>query len=259
MRQDGSSIGHSSELRKVNTSGNTVHSNDFVLEKSIFTNVFERDIRRIFIYKKTERLAKAIHLITPAFNESASLRNRIDAVAIALVDAAILPPAGARTALSRELLALSSILSIARTGGLLSPMNTDLILHEAHMLLQEVASYEEPRLFLEEAPTLSDLAKRTTKKEKHEHPSTTSSPRLKIATLQKGKGSATVKDTSGIKDRTDAILAVLRTKERASIKDISTVIRNVSEKTIQRELTNLILEGRVFKEGERRWSTYSLA
>src|SRR3989344_2383556 len=91
-------------------------SSDFVLEKSIFLNVFEKDIRRVFIYKKAERLAKAIHLITPAFVLSTSLRNRLDLIAIGLVDGAILPPASAKEALSRELLALSSVLSIARTG-----------------------------------------------------------------------------------------------------------------------------------------------
>ena len=39
-------------------------------------------------------------------------------------------------------------------------MNAELIAREAHLLLQETASYEEPRLFLEESPTLAELAKR---------------------------------------------------------------------------------------------------
>jgi len=157
--QKGQDIGHSVEIKQTQTKVGDHYSEDFVLEKSIFNNIFEKDIRRIFIYKKAERLAKAIHLITPAFAESVSLRNRIDAIAIGLVDAAILPSGTARTALSRELLALSSVLSIARTGGLLSSMNAELIAREAHILLQEVAAYEEPRLFLDDAPTLSNIAK----------------------------------------------------------------------------------------------------
>ena len=121
MRHRQLNIGHSTELQKIHAGGKHTPSEDFVLEKSIFNNIFEKDIRRVFIYKKAERLAKAIHLIAPAFAESVSLRNRIDAIAIGLVDAAILPSGAARMALSRELLALSSVLSIARTGGLLSP------------------------------------------------------------------------------------------------------------------------------------------
>ncbi len=236
---------------------------DFVLEKSIFNNIFEKDIRRVFIYKKAERLAKAIHLIAPAFAESASLRNRVDAIAIGLIDAAILPLAASRTALSRELLALSSVLSMARTGGLLSGMNAELITREAHILLQEVAAYEEPRLFLDEAPTLSGIAKNAAFRGTLQSASPAPAPARGVGrapAVHKGH----IKDTSGvsdihIKDRREAVLSVIRSKKTASIKDISTLIRGVSEKTIQRELSSLIGAGMVLKQGERRWSTYSLA
>ena len=243
--------------------GKDAFSEDFVLEKSIFTNIFEKDIRRVFIYKKTERLAKAIHLIAPAFAGSVSLRDRIDAIAIGLVDAAILPPAVARTALSRELLALSSILAMSRTGGLLSPMNAEIIAHEAHILLQEVAAYEEPRLFLDEGLTLADIAKSTAKKDTMQSSVSAATPKKTTRTMpnsSKGhiKDSEPVSDIH-IKDRREAILSVIKNKGSASIKDISTLIRNVSEKTIQRELLSLIEEGTVLKKGERRWSTYSLA
>ncbi len=245
--------------------GGDTNSEDFVLEKSIFNNVFEKDIRRVFIYKKAERLAKAIHLIAPAFTDSMSLRNRIDTIAIGLVDAAILPSGAARLALSRELLALSSILSIARTGGLLSSMNAELIAHETHMLLQEVAAYEEPRLFFDESPTLSGIAKKALSHDSLQRLSTTrraAQSRSNVGghpPVSKGriKDIDNVSDTH-IKDRREAVLSVIRNKKVASIKDISTVIRGISEKTIQRELTALITEGTVLKQGERRWSTYSL-
>jgi len=210
--------------------------------------VFEKDIRRVFIYKKAERLAKAIHLIAPAFNESLSLRNRLDSIAIGLVDAAILPHSAARGALSRELLALSSVLSIARTGGILSVMNVELIAREAHLLLQEVAAYEEPRLFLEDAPSLSAIAKNASQ----------SQPKTKPPSTHALRPIKAVSD-SVVTGRKDAVLSVIKDKGRVGIKDISVIIRGVSEKTIQRELASLIAAGTVRKEGERRWSTYSLA
>lgn len=254
--------GHKSQ---VSTSKPAVNG-DFVLEKTIFNNIFEKDIQRVFIYKKAERLAKALHLIAPAFVESVSLKNRIDAIAIGLVDAAVVPLGAARVILSRELLALSSILSIARTGGLLSAMNAELIEREAHILLQEVASYEEPRLFLDDAPTLSGIAKRVLKKETQ----TEQRPPLLKALVSRERAEekanvkghlkdSTTRDRGHIKDRREAILSVIRTKKRASIKDVSTLIRDVSEKTIQRELSALVDEQVVIKEGERRWSVYSLA
>ena len=267
MRHEQSDIRHDTEVRQIQSRSKDHHSGDFVLEKSIFNNIFEKDIRRVFIYKKAERLAKAIHLITPAFVESTSLRNRIDTIAIGLVDAAILPSGAARTALSRELLTLSSILSIARTSGVLSSMNAELIAHEAHMLLQEVAGYEEPRLSLDEVPTLSTLAKNVLSQSSLQRTSSTS---LKQVTHHGPAGGRPVSGDEGhikdiknvsdihIKDRREAVLSVIKNKGTASIKDISTLIRGVSEKTIQRELLALIAAGMVLKQGERRWSTYSL-
>lgn len=62
-----------------------------------------------------------------------------------------------------------------------------------------------------------------------------------------------------VTNRGEEVLDVLRTLGKASIKDIAIRIRGVSEKTVQRELSRLVLIGKVKKEGERRWSTYSIA
>lgn len=246
------------------------HFDDFVLDKGIFSNIFEKDIRRVYIYKKAERLAKAIHLVAPAFRNSPSLRDRLDRVAVGLVDAAILPPGSARDALSRELLALSSVLSIARTGGLLSSMNVELIGREAHQLLQEIASYEEPRLFFDDAPSLAELARDVATQGAREarqasRPASIPAPRTPSPASRTssktrediGQSIGHIKDKNN--DRRDAIKSVLKTKGPSYIKDISTVIRDVSEKTIQRELQSMVESGELTKSGERRWTTYSLA
>lgn len=59
-------------------------------------------------------------------------------------------------------------------------------------------------------------------------------------------------------DREKRVLDVIRDKGVVSIKDISTVIFDVSEKTIQRTLQLLIDKGQIKKEGERRWAKYQL-
>ncbi len=245
---------------------------NFVLDKAIFSNVFERDIRRVYLYKKAERLAKAIHLVGPAFANSAALKDRLDRISIALVDAAILPPAASKEALSRELLALSSILSVVRTGGVLSAMNADLIAHEAHVLLQEVAGYEEPRLLLEEVPSLASLAKSASGMSTAQ----AGAPLRSVARITfdedlgveeaKGQSKGHISDKSRttpqpqkVSARREAILAVLKSKGPSYIKDISMVIRDVSEKTIQRELSLLVSDGVVVRKGDRRWTTYELS
>jgi hypothetical protein len=59
--------------------------------------------------------------------------------------------------------------------------------------------------------------------------------------------------------RRESILGIVRSKGAVTIKDVSLTMREVSEKTIQRELLALVDEGILKKEGERRWSRYSLA
>jgi len=65
-----------------------------------------------------------------------------------------------------------------------------------------------------------------------------------------------------VKDKKDnrqtKIISLLRTQPNLTIKDFVKVIHDCSEKTIQRELIALMEKGIVKKEGERRWSTYSL-
>jgi DeoR/GlpR family transcriptional regulator of sugar metabolism len=63
---------------------------------------------------------------------------------------------------------------------------------------------------------------------------------------------------SALSDRTTRIKTVLEAKPNATIKDLKDIITDVSSKTIQRDLNSLIESGEVIREGERRWSTYSL-
>ena len=262
--------GQIKDNRAVKMQGNASGFDSFVLEKTIFSNVFEKDIKRVYIYKKAERLAKAIHLITPAFRHSPSLYDRVNRVSVALVDAAILPPAAAKDALSRELLALSSVLSIARTSGVLSPMNADLIGREAHLLLEEVAGYEEPRVTLPESMTLAELARAaspTMSEVRQALASDTTPVRPAPRPISIGHDKGQIKDKPQKaevsrepkrNDRREAILSTLRAKGPSYIKDISTAIRDVSEKTIQRELQALVADGIITRTGERRWTQYAL-
>jgi DNA-binding transcriptional ArsR family regulator len=71
----------------------------------------------------------------------------------------------------------------------------------------------------------------------------------------KKKSSQVVKRQS---NRRTTILDLLKRKSKVSVRDVAEVVVGVSEKTLQRELLALVQEGIVIKEGERRWSTYSL-
>lgn len=224
-----------------------------VLDQHVFANVFDKDIRRVYIYKKAERLAKAIHLVAPAFTSSPALKDKIDNVSVCLVDSSVCNPGESRTELSRQLLILSSVLSIAKSSGLLSPMNADIVSREAQHLLQEVAAYEEPRLTLPESPQIAQLLKGKPSAQKPVQKVAKATP---VMSQGQSLGQAPEAPKTG---RKEAIVSVLRSKGPSYIKDISLSIRDVSEKTIQRELQSLVLDGTVLKNGDRRWTTYRLA
>lgn len=59
-------------------------------------------------------------------------------------------------------------------------------------------------------------------------------------------------------DRKSKILSIIRTKGNVMIKDITPDFPGVSEKTIQRDLLDLVAKGSISKTGERRWTTYSI-
>ena len=59
--------------------------------------------------------------------------------------------------------------------------------------------------------------------------------------------------------RRDKISEILSKGQKLTIKDISKEIDDCSEKTIQRELSSMLKDNVLSKEGERRWSKYFLS
>ncbi len=252
--------GQDIKITSVKVSAKAPHFNDLVLDKTIFSSIFDKDIRRAFLYKRAERIGKALHLILPAFEDSKALKDRVERIAVALTDASTLPPSEGKEAFSRELLALSSVIAIAKTSGRLSHMNAELLLRETQHFLEEVAAYEEPRMALEELPSLATLSRTVLKtnkekdnKETIRHETVLDSKTNPLKSIGHN-GSSNGKST----ERREAILSLLSEKGPVYIKDLSSMIKEVSEKTIQRELQKLVLEGKVKREGERRWTRYSL-
>jgi predicted HTH transcriptional regulator len=81
-------------------------------------------------------------------------------------------------------------------------------------------------------------------------------PKAKAQPKEAGEQAAV--QAGGSEDRRTRIKTIIEAKNEATIKDISEIITDVSEKTIQRELNAMIEENIVKRQGERRWSKYSL-
>lgn len=58
--------------------------------------------------------------------------------------------------------------------------------------------------------------------------------------------------------RKEAIIKLLRRRGESEIKDINKALPEIGEKTIQRDLRELVETGKIKRLGQRRWSRYSL-
>lgn len=243
--------------------------------------------------KKIEKIAQAIYLVSNHLKDSEPLKWELRRESICFLscirslsedggDSAI-PADMVIDALSTSGRDLDSLISLAVISGLISRTNGSIITNEissllvsfkelvtentakAGFILSEDFFSADPelqqRLSLkidkgQNLPFLSDKVK-TFLSEKLNSGSDIESISDKYTNTNRTKNEHNV-----IKDKKDSrqtqILHLLKNRSNLTIKDFVGVINNCSEKTIQRELIELVDKGIIKREGERRWSTYSL-
>jgi hypothetical protein len=247
------------------------------------------------LYRKSEKLVAATYMVTNLFPDSEPLRAALRDKALCLMSLA--SSANSFSMREKEtsvselpplLVEMISLLDVAFYAGILSSMNHGLLRSEFVALAGSIEERLLPRVA--KAPTLGkdffsveqragdDIDFRDTPSEqafelreapakhhapdskghdKRHHQAHASRPHLgQQGAVQEAPAK---RDTGGSKaDRTTMIISLLKKRDGLTIKDFSTVIKDCSEKTIQRELLSLVEKGVLKKEGERRWSKYSL-
>lgn len=153
---------------------------------------------------------------------------------------------------------LESTLRIAEAAGVI-PQNINQLIFEQLLGVQRYLSnhyLKNESISFDETPVLEGRKPAALSKPKA---SETRVPRRRAVSIPEGDISSDAYFVySKLTDRAERIKTVLEAKPRATIKDIADIITDVSEKTIQRELNSLIEKGQVIREGERRWSRYSV-
>jgi DNA-binding transcriptional ArsR family regulator len=160
----------------------------------------------------------------------------------------------------QSLVALEGVLRIANAARVLNDEVLSLLLGEVDLvqrylrnhffLMSPLAIRENESLRMVSEPRPKSTASRLYQ----------ATPRQSRSVIPKGDISSDAHMVySQLVDRAARIKTVLEAKPEATIKDIAEVITDVSEKTIQRELNSLIEKGQVIRQGERRWSKYSVA
>lgn len=222
------------------------------------TNIASDEYYYKYIFKKTEKIVCAVfYILTKRTNEfvSETVVKDVETVAKRTHDAVLatlsleshtLAPQA--RALTHRLMDLDSKLHVLVATGMLAHEHFLVFHNEIDSVLRSIKPYtetaNEERALLGGSGTVP------------ERTSTTAATGASGARVERVRPSAPAA-SAGV-SRRELITRVLADNPRASIKDISGVITDCSEKTVQRELNAMIKDGTVFREGKRRWSTYSL-
>ncbi|MDE2188718.1 MAG: hypothetical protein KGJ35_03260 [Patescibacteria group bacterium] len=229
------------------------------------------DEHLFYIFKKTERIVTALYLVTNLIKDNDPLKWEIRERCMSLVSSTIaLTGADNQEKNSFLRFFLTSLLesrtfvNISLGSNIISQMNAEMIIGEIDSLVVYVkdralesankAGYVLSRSFFStETPSRTD-----DKGQSKDQVKVSQSQSLKnVSSSVSFKKSQSVKQVQ--KDnRKESILKILSKQGNLTIKDIIKDITNCSEKTLQRVLIDLIQTGLVKKEGDRRWSRYSL-
>ena len=237
----------------------------------------------VFLIKKTDKVVSAIYLVTNHIKDIEPLKFKIrkDALSLMRRCRTVVTIQGFERCKVLRLahtmfLALHADLFVARTAGIISVANTQVITEEidflTHMLDRECAGKQSQNQFsfIQKSFFATDMADDTALRPKNKG-TVSLTPRLseRAPLSHTGKekrvpAREVIKDQIGAKSlgrnsRQDSIISFIRTHGEVSIKDVSDTIPDVSEKTIQRELLALVAAGVLEKHGQRRWSTYRIA
>ncbi len=159
---------------------------------------------------------------------------------------------------------LVNLLDVALLSSAVSEMNLSILKQEYLALSKRLEQQQgqqilEPLALLQSNPDVNLLTIKTESKSKPESKPVPVAPAVKAKNKEsKGQSSPAISPMSDKTDRVEIILRHIRENGESSIKDIATSFPTYSTKTVQRALANLVHRGLITRQGDRRWSRYSL-
>ena len=237
--------------------------NEIVQKNSDFLN----------IYNRSYRLAAAVFVISNLMDQNDELRTKIKKLSLDLVsmsvnlkDTSFPNTKKLMIDIEKNSLELMSMLDIASISGLVSKMNGDVLKEEFQSFILEINKFSE-RLEGDKNVSLDGIFKESLVTNINNNLEKTNL-RYYDETGEIYKSEQKVVSNNGLKNgnghkrkdlRKNTILNFIKGHNNVNIKDIVPNITGCSEKTVQRELIQLVSEGKIIKIGERRWSRYSIA
>ncbi len=243
--------------------------------------IFAGDSYGLFVFKKVEKIVTAIYMLTALMSDNEPMRNRLREISNFMMMSSlelserIWGEDAFQKNLTTQLFEATSLFDVAHFAKMISPMNYTIIHTELKKLMEFLISSASNSTSAKIAidPNMFDGNYDFTPE--RNFPSMYQGQQSELSSQYKGQKDIKdmtnnnvlnkkpdVKIEKNIKDkdnRQSIILEMLKSGVRLSIKDFAQNIKDVSEKTIQRELINMLEKGLLKKEGERRWSKYFLA
>lgn len=243
------------------------NNNEKNQEIILLNNVFYNKPFRLFIFKKLAKISNALYLITDLINDAEPLKWSLRKGAVdslSFINSVKDISFSVRDVIS-NLTSIKYLLDLGRTGKIVSEMNHTILEKEiGEIIISLSKEMSTGNIFGEDFFTVVG----SENGQKIEEPKGDSYKGQNNNVLYKKEMSFIKKDVQGhkskeIKDRQkgkrrDEILSIIKSKPNLTIKDISSVIRGCSEKTIQRELISMLSDKLIKKTGERRWSRYNI-
>lgn len=224
---------------------------------------FNSDYHFFYVFKKTEKIAQAVYLITDHIKDSEPVKIRLKEESLDLLEISlglnsidIVEKKSLVNSFFSTIMGLTSFINIASISGLISRNNIDIISLEINKLVEYMKENIDTDLYKKGLILSSDFFSvdsafpdkgRLSIKPKTHSPQTNTAPSTERDSIKVTKNT-----------RQKNIMDLLKKESDLTIKDFVKVIDNCSEKTIQRELLSLVEKGMIKKDGERRWSRYSL-
>ncbi len=239
------------------------------------------------VFLKTKKITCAVHMITDKIGDNEPVKKRIRELSVEILSelASIGQDRiydGTRMGILAEnkFKELSALLELAQELRMVSPMNAGIIIDEYRNVLNGL--FAGPGFDLRgEIEAVSDYNRRlpggikdsfimdkeyrtfnktTTREQISNRGDLLQGHLVNRSGIKTDKNVAIDKQPNNEKkkNRQEQILSLFVRGKNYSIKDISVGFSDCSEKTIQRELNNLVVLGHLAREGEKRWSRYLL-
>jgi hypothetical protein len=233
--------------------------------------LFHNNEQIYVIYKKIEAIAGAIFLITHGIANTEAIKQTLREQSLSSLShiVSLLSKPAIEIiefqGISSNIIHLHSLLDIAFWSGTVSQMNASLVqkeISQVYKMSNDLTARYKGNFYLD-SNFFSKTNQETTQVPVNEKVADAPKPdagdnkgHYKGQNIKDKKTAAPLAQKG---DRRELILAFLARKDNVSIKDVASEFPQYSEKTIQRELLSLVDQKMILKQGERRWSTYSVA